>query len=208
MISESPISSRIEESLPPPEPPKNPPSVKRTHSVQFSQEAVEARKSVKRSSTKGRESVRTMSQRLMRAPLIDSDKLVWVEDGEKIWLQCSIIEQDNTVLRVQDVATQTYHIIDTGFRDVQKANDRVVPDMASLHYLHEPGLLHNICQRFHTCHPYTFMGLILIAVNPLQWFEQPSVEMFAGHPLNPDHPHPFAIAGKPYVTYMSIVDFI
>lgn len=196
MLAESPLRSRIEESLPPPDPPRNPPSIKRAHSVQYSQEALEARKSVRRSSVKGRESERTMSQRLMRVPVMDSANSIWIEDDEKIWLQCSIIEQDNTVLKVQDVVTQAYHIIDTGFKDVQKANDKVVPDMASLHYLHEPGLLYNICQRFHSSHPYTFMGLILIAVNPLQWFEQPKVEMFAGRPLNPDHPHPYAIAGE------------
>ena len=195
-ISESPLSDILADMLPPPEPPKNPPSVKRTHSVQFSQEAVNARKSVRRASAKNRDSVRTMSQRLLRAPVMDGDKLVWVEDEKKIWLLCSIVEQDNTILRVQDILTQECHIVDTGFKEVQESNDKVVPDMASLHYLHEPGLLHNLQQRFASQHPYTFMGLILIAVNPLEWLPQPTVEDFAGKSLNPDLPHPFAIAGR------------
>ena len=197
-IPDSPLHGYLIDMIPQPDPPCNPPSVTRTHSVRFSQEAVEARKSVRRASYKGRDSIRTASQRYMREPVMDMTKRVWVDDEKKVWLQCSILEQDNTMLTVQDTESKDIFAVDTGFRDVHKANDKVVPDMSALHFLHEPGLLYNMQQRFHAQHPYTFMGLILIAVNPLQWYEQPAIERFAGRSLDPDLPHPYAIAGVTY----------
>ena len=38
--------------------------------------------------------------------------------------------------------------------------------MATLSYLNEPGVLHNILRRFEQGHIYTFTGPILVAVNP------------------------------------------
>lgn len=53
-------------------------------------------------------------------------------------------------------------LIDTylqGFGETFPTNPRVVPDMTSLHHIHEAGILHNLRERskLRNQRPYTFM---------------------------------------------------
>lgn len=46
-----------------------------------------------------------------------------------------------------------------------------VDDMVSLNYLHEASILDNLRRRFKYQCPYTYVGNIVIAVNPYQWIK-------------------------------------
>ncbi|CAM9430839.1 unnamed protein product, partial [Hapterophycus canaliculatus] len=75
-------------------------------------------------------------------------------------------------------------------------NPKVVSDMTSLHHIHEAGILYNLAERskLRNQRPYTFMGTILIAVNPLRRLPDPEMGDFMDHSLDPEAPHPYAIA--------------
>eukprot|EP00904_Undaria_pinnatifida_P011109 jgi/Undpi1/7128/HiC_scaffold_22.g09602.m1 len=79
-------------------------------------------------------------------------------------------------------------------------NPNVVADMTALHHIHEPGILHNLKERSRPWRqtPYTFMGTILLAVNPLKAVPTPLVEDFKDQSLDPEIPHPYAIAELSY----------
>lgn len=62
---------------------------------------------------------RTLSQRFIRAPIFDTSQFVWIEEEEKVWVLCTILKQDNTILRVQDVDTGNVYQIDIGFDEVR-----------------------------------------------------------------------------------------
>eukprot|EP00903_Cladosiphon_okamuranus_P015046 g13919.t2 len=79
-------------------------------------------------------------------------------------------------------------------------NPNVVADMTALHHIHEPGILHNLKERSRPWRqtPYTWMGTILLAVNPLKAVPEPPLEDFMDRTLDPERPHPFAIAELSY----------
>ncbi|CAN0100971.1 unnamed protein product [Scytosiphon promiscuus] len=72
--------------------------------------------------------------------------------------------------------------------------------MTSLHHIHEAGILYNLGERskLRDQRPYTFMGTILIAVNPLRNVPSPEMNEYMDRSLNPDTPHPYAIAELAY----------
>ncbi|CAM9813342.1 unnamed protein product, partial [Sphacelaria rigidula] len=80
--------------------------------------------------------------------------------------------------------------------DTHPHNAKIAPDMTALHHIHEPGILHNLRERakVENQRPYTFMGNVLISVNPLRIGDNPDVSMFMDKPLDPESPHPYAIA--------------
>ncbi|CAB1102969.1 unnamed protein product [Ectocarpus sp. CCAP 1310/34] len=116
-----------------------------------------------------------------------------------------------------------------GFGEAHTANPKVVSDMTSLHHIHEAGILYNLRERskLESQRPYTFMkavvlylqrhassavlspprhrrfcqGTILIAVNPLRRIPDPDVSEYMNRSLDPEAPHPYAIAE---VTFRSV----
>jgi myosin heavy subunit len=79
---------------------------------------------------------------------------------------------------------------------VYPQNPKVVADMTALFHIHEPGILHNLRERakIEDQKPYNFMGTILICVNPLRKVVDPPMDTFVNKPLDPENPHPYAIA--------------
>ncbi|CAI5970347.1 unnamed protein product, partial [Closterium sp. NIES-64] len=78
----------------------------------------------------------------------------------------------------------------------------VVDDMVKLAYLHEPGVLHNLMQRYHRNLIYTYTGSILIAANPFMRlpgiYDRDMRDAYRGQPLGELSPHVFAIADNAY----------
>ncbi|CAM9971674.1 unnamed protein product [Pylaiella littoralis] len=142
----------------------------------------------------------SMSTRAFRAESRPDGSLVWTEDTVSMWVLVEVIAQDNTLLRVRNKKTGSELEIDLGFGEAHPHNPKVVADMTSLHHIHEAGILHNLGQRaeLKNQRPYTFMGTILIAVNPLRRVPNPAMEDFMNRPLNPESPHPYAIAELSY----------
>lgn len=78
----------------------------------------------------------------------------------------------------------------------------MMQDMTRLSYLHEPGVLHNLHDRYRTDDIYTYTGSILIAVNPFQklphLYGKPMMEMYRGTPIGDLSPHVYAVADASY----------
>uniref|UniRef100_A0A6S8B7P3 Myosin motor domain-containing protein n=1 Tax=Aplanochytrium stocchinoi TaxID=215587 RepID=A0A6S8B7P3_9STRA len=63
-------------------------------------------------------------------------------------------------------------------------------DMTELHFTHEPAILHNLKTRAAKKLPYTFIGSVLVSINPLQKVPEP--------PDYEYHPHPKTIAERAF----------
>eukprot|EP00924_Labyrinthula_sp_SR-Ha-C_P013874 maker-scaffold_5-snap-gene-16.0-mRNA-1 protein AED:0.41 eAED:0.42 QI:0/0/0/1/1/1/3/0/1627 len=78
------------------------------------------------------------------------------------------------------------------------ANETVVSDMTELHYTHEPAILHNLKQLFAQKKPYSFVGGVLVSINPMQ--ELPEPEFFSEDDPSGEleEPHPRTVAEKAF----------
>eukprot|EP00752_Nemacystus_decipiens_P009298 g8309.t1 len=142
----------------------------------------------------------SMSTKAFTAEKRPEGSLVWTENPERGWVLVEVLTQDNTLLSVRHKATGATEVIDLGFGEAHPHNPKVEADMTALHHLHEAGILYNLGQRaaLKDQKPYTFMGTVLIAVNPLRRVADPPMENFMNRPLNPETPHPYAIAELSY----------
>ena len=77
-----------------------------------------------------------------------------------------------------------------------------VPDNAQLAHLHEASLLHNLTQRYADDNIYTYVGSVLVALNPYKsiagLYEQDSMDSYRGRALGVMPPHVYAIADRAY----------
>ena len=120
---------------------------------------------------------------------------LWIEDPVLVWELCLIEGQDGSCINGIKVSDDSKIIVDTNFQETHKHNPHVVSDMTSLHYLHEPAILYNLGVRNFDKLPYTYMGSVLIAVNPLQAIPNPELTEYIDKYINPYTPHPYAMAG-------------
>jgi myosin-5 len=74
--------------------------------------------------------------------------------------------------------------------------------MTDLVFLHEPGVLHNLKQRYSSNAIYTYTGSILIAVNPFKalpgLYEKRVMDAYSSGATAGLPPHVYAIAGAAY----------
>jgi hypothetical protein len=197
-LSESPLFVHM------PRPPSDAPPARSSADIKTIRLSMAARKSMKLASSS--RSGRTASQKFLRAPLLDASQYLWFEDEEgeqgdgrreggrsnQIWSLCSVISQDNTILELQNLENSHIFTIDMGFTDVMKYNDSIVSDMAMLTHIHEPGVMYNMFQRYSSGQPHTFIGPILLTINPLKSQKHPVIT--AGVAI-PNTPHPYVLAG-------------
>jgi myosin-9 len=105
-------------------------------------------------------------------------------------------------------------------RFLYQPRDREYPDLCQLPDLTEQTLLENLKARFDKGHIYTYVGSILIAVNPFKFYpiyNPKYVQLYQSRRLGDLPPHIFAIAdasyqaSEPYLcvfTYASLPFFI
>lgn len=83
----------------------------------------------------------------------------------------------------------------------QPLTGKEFPDLCSLPDLNEHTLLHNLKTRFSQKNIYTYVGTILIAVNPFKFFpiyNPKYVSMYQNKRLGELPPHIFAVADAAY----------
>lgn len=172
------------------EPPKDPPPTNRK-SIRFSRAtSTELKRSPSLTRSVPREIVRTHKHEL------HADK-VWYAQDDDTWTLFDVVTQNGSTVTLRDPKSATTFDIDLNFRDVYPHDPNVVPDMTYLRSLCEPTILQNLQARSMDQKPYTYMGPILIAVNPFEWYEFPDPKLFIGKSMSSDNPHPYAIAGIP-----------
>jgi myosin heavy subunit len=138
------------------------------------------------------------SIRFVGVPVEDISSTIWINDDVNIWAKAKVVSQDNNQIRVTKIFSGETSDIDSAFEEIHKVNPRVVPDMTSLSYIHEPGILFNLGERHMNRLPYTYMGTVLIAVNPLRKLPAPGFNEFVDLPQNSEKPHPYALAELSY----------
>ena len=121
---------------------------------------------------------------------------IWAKVHQGSWMKGTFISEDCGIAKViiNSEVLEFDLIVDSTV--IQLSNDATEPNMASLRYIHEPGILFNIDQRFIQQCYYTYMGSVLVSLNPLQNILKPNASDFIDKPFNSDYPHPYGIAGK------------
>ncbi|KAI3746816.1 hypothetical protein L6452_09257 [Arctium lappa] len=128
---------------------------------------------------------------------------VWVEDPEVAWIDGDVLEIKGANIKIKcssgrEVVTTASHV----YPKDPEAPPCGVDDMTKLAYLHEPGVLENLRNRYSMDEIYTYTGSILIAVNPFKriprLYDKHMMEQYKGAALGELSPHPYAIADSAY----------
>ena len=92
-------------------------------------------------------------------------------------------------------------IKDYFYKFLYQPKDKEYPDLCQLTNLNEQSLLENLKARFDKGHIYTYVGSILISVNPFKYYpiyNPKYVKLYQNHRLEERPPHIFAIADAAY----------
>jgi myosin heavy subunit len=130
-------------------------------------------------------------------------KNVWIEDENEKWILCQKLRQEGSSILLKNLQTNQIFTFDSSFKEIFPHDPNVTSDMITLRGLSEPSILNNLKERSLSKHPYTYMGTILISVNPFEWYDFPDITQFKGTFLNPSTPHPYAIAGNFFFSLLS-----
>ncbi|GAA0140240.1 actin binding motor protein [Lithospermum erythrorhizon] len=128
---------------------------------------------------------------------------VWVEDLVLAWIDGEVtkITGEDIEIKTSNGSTVTEKLSKVYVRD-KDTPERGVDDMTRLSYLHEPGVLHNLAARYQLDEIYTYIGSILIAINPFQrlphLYDHQMMKQYKGASLGTFKPHVFAIADAAY----------
>ncbi|KAJ4845533.1 hypothetical protein Tsubulata_015620 [Turnera subulata] len=128
---------------------------------------------------------------------------VWVEDPDEAWLAGEVLKitGKDAEIRTSNGKTITEKLSKIYPKDME-APAGGVDDMTKLSYLHEPGVLENLKQRYELNEIYTYTGNILIAINPFQRlphiYDAHMMQQYKGAPFGELSPHVFAVADVAY----------
>lgn len=87
---------------------------------------------------------------------------VWVPDASEAWIAAEVASVEGDKVRVRIVGKdEEKELVAADCNLMEKAD---AEDMVKLNYLHEPGVLHNLGNRYNLDEIYTYTGSILIAV--------------------------------------------
>ncbi|GBG23948.1 Myosin-13 [Hondaea fermentalgiana] len=156
------------------------------------------RKSLKRLSsrrqTRKDEEAKKKNQSSLTLHSFEPNEAAWVSDPavDHDWLPCTVLVQSGIFATIKLDKKRNVEQVDLRARGLWPANKTVEADMTSLHHINEPGILYNLEQRSYEDEPYTFMGNVLVAVNPLKRIPDPPGAL--GTRKATRSPHPFAIA--------------
>lgn len=134
--------------------------------------------------------------------------LVWLEDPDEAWIDGEVVEINKEDIKVLCMSgkTVTVKASKTYPKDAE-APPCGVDDMTKLAYLHEPGVLQNLRSRYDMNEIYTYVGNILIAVNPFtrlpHLYNSHMMAQYKGASFGELSPHPFAVADASYRLMMN-----
>lgn len=130
---------------------------------------------------------------------------MWVDSGDalSVWVQAEVVSASADGVTVAPPNGAPHRTLPPAATwPVEPRSAGGCEDMVKLSYLHEPGVLHNLAQRYAMHEIYTYTGSILIAVNPFQrlphLYDEHMMTQYAGVPLGHLSPHVFAVADAAY----------
>lgn len=131
--------------------------------------------------------------------------LLWPKQAEKDFHRFYLRESHNDVPWIENYALDPQLLRDCVPFLFQPEN-REYPDLCQLPDLNESTLLENLRQRFDAGHIYTYVGSILIAVNPFKFhpiYNPKYVRLYQNQRIRPIlPPHIFAIADNAYYSML------
>ncbi|XP_072139827.1 unconventional myosin-X [Mobula birostris] len=135
-------------------------------------------------------------------------------EGTRVWLRennqhlpCIVSACSGGVINFTTVCGQVYtYKLNTLTREkvvaMHPSSVEGVEDMASLADLHEGAIMHNLHIRYKRDSIYTFVGSILVSVNPYKpipgLYDKITMEQYSKHQLGEIAPHIFAVANECY----------
>ncbi|CDF88146.1 BN860_03378g1_1 [Zygosaccharomyces bailii CLIB 213] len=141
--------------------------------------------------------------------MVEQHSLVWVPDGEKVFVQGDLIEEK--VVTDKGNKEKPLSVVRVQGHEKEFAQSEVCPvnpstfdkvdDMSELTHLNEPSVLYNLENRYHDDLIYTYSGLFLVAINPycnVRIYTQEYVNLYHGSPKEDNKPHIFAVAEEAY----------
>uniref|UniRef100_A0A1I7VNW0 Myosin VIIa n=1 Tax=Loa loa TaxID=7209 RepID=A0A1I7VNW0_LOALO len=143
--------------------------------------------------------------------MISKGDFLWLEPITKSRLICPIgariLEiKDDKFRVIDDFAQEHWLPIDRPYRMMHATSVQGVEDMISLGDLHEAALLRNLFVRYSNKLIYTYVGSILIAVNPnmpLPIYSIEQIRLYRNRRIGELPPHIFAIANSAYCNMKS-----
>eukprot|EP00216_Chloropicon_sp_CCMP2111_P001704 CAMPEP_0198240736 /NCGR_PEP_ID=MMETSP1446-20131203/5752_1 /TAXON_ID=1461542 ORGANISM="Unidentified sp, Strain CCMP2111" /NCGR_SAMPLE_ID=MMETSP1446 /ASSEMBLY_ACC=CAM_ASM_001112 /LENGTH=261 /DNA_ID=CAMNT_0043923485 /DNA_START=18 /DNA_END=800 /DNA_ORIENTATION=+ len=147
--------------------------------------------------------------------LLTSGSEVWVKNTEDAWVKATVVKVEEVKGDDGSEAKVSVHVTDEEGRDLvfENATEETLPlqnpktqngvdDMTQLAYLNEPGVLHNLKDRYAIDSIYTYTGSILIAVNPFanlpHMYGERTMMEYRGRMLGELSPHVYAIAEEAF----------
>ncbi|KAN0033402.1 hypothetical protein ACTA71_002829 [Dictyostelium dimigraforme] len=125
---------------------------------------------------------------------------VWIPDQELGWIGADVIEHLETSADQVLVRTEDDREVKVPLSKVFQKNPDIlegVDDLSFLSHLHEPAILHNLHHRYNLNQIYTYIGKILIAINPytsLPLYGKEMISAYYGKQLGTLAPHVYAVA--------------
>ncbi|KAL3989236.1 Myosin head (motor domain) family protein [Acanthocheilonema viteae] len=145
--------------------------------------------------------------------------MVQLSKGDFLWLEsiaksrficpigARILEVENDKFRViDDFGQEQWLPVDSAYRMMHATSVQGVEDMISLGDLHEAALLRNLFVRYNNKLIYTYVGSVLIAVNPntsLPIYSMEQIRLYRNRRIGELPPHIFAIANSAYYNMKS-----
>ncbi|XP_061366941.1 myosin-9 isoform X2 [Gastrolobium bilobum] len=128
---------------------------------------------------------------------------VWVGDPELVWIDGQVLNINGEEAEIQTSnGKKVFSRLSKLYPKDTDAPTDGVDDMTKLAYLHEPGVLHNLENRYKINEIYTYTGNILIAINPFQslphLYDANAMKIYKGATIGDLSPHVFAIAEAAY----------
>ena len=126
----------------------------------------------------------------------------WLEASEKdelehVWMHGAVLAQSGPLLTMRLDKNNKVVTVDLRKTRVEpgnppSANAVPPPDVTALHFINEATILEALQTRSINNEPYTFVGPVLVAVNPLRPIPDPPNAL--GSPAATAQPHPYAVS--------------
>ncbi|XP_064478156.1 myosin heavy chain, muscle-like isoform X16 [Ornithodoros turicata] len=135
----------------------------------------------------------------------DGKKMVWVPDEKEGFLLGNISSTKGDMVTVDCPGGERVFKKD----DLQQVNPpkfEKCDDMASLTYLNDASVLHNLKERYYNHLIYTYSGLFCVAINPYKRFPIYTarvVEIYKGRRRTEVPPHVFAVSDGAYMDMLA-----
>jgi len=124
---------------------------------------------------------------------------VWVPDAELEWIGAEVLEHaeggDMVLVRTEDDREIKVPVQKVFYKNPDILEG--VDDLSTLSHLHEAAILHNLHHRYNYNQIYTYIGKILIAINPytsLPIYGKEMIGAYYGKSLGMLSPHVYAVA--------------